>query len=413
MDSTPRNHQRCEEPTISRELAWLSVAYLFLFCGASHQQFLVAYLNETLGWGETIAQSVLGTVYVSFMFWRVLVGATIRRLGDYLSNVVGAATYPLFVLAVWVASYLSGPAGGVAIAFLAAAVWGWGAASMWLTSGAQVLDASRTSRYGFASGVFHASSNIGFALGVLLFDWLLRSQGGTVAAHRWRLGLTAAAMALGVLCLARLPRADAPRTVGLRTALRYMAHPRLRIAAFLMAASSVGFGLMLSVFPAFIRETLTHPLLSTAAFFPLARALLSLTGSPASDKWGRGAVLFVSFGIGAAGLGAASAVPAAWSAALAAFLLGLLGGLVPPVASALVGDVADSAERPSALGAVFFWRDLGVVLVFVVSITRALGGLSLDPRGLFGAFAVLFGVCAVLSAILVAHESRRDTAAHR
>jgi hypothetical protein len=343
------------------------------------------------------------------MVWRILVGYTLRPLGDYLSIVLGGLAYPIFAAAICGASYATG---GIPVvgAFAAAALWGWGAASMWLTSGAQVLDASKRSRYGMSSGVFHASSNVGFALGVLAFDAILRAGNGSLAAHRTRLLVTTAAMVVGCACLAALPRKDVERRVGVRTALRFMAHPRLRIASFLMASSSVGFGVMLSVFPNFVRETLTHPWLSTAAFFPLARALLSLTGSPASDRWGRGAILFVSFFIGSVGLGAAAAFPHAWTAGLAAFLLGLLGGLVPPVASALVGDIAKPEERPLALGAVFFWRDFGVVFVFAVSITRALVSVLVSERVAFAFFAALFGLSAVVSVLLIRLDARLEGA---
>ena len=166
--------------TISRELVWLSAGYFFLFFGASHQQFLVVYLRDTLGWSESIAQAVLGIVYASFAVWRLLIVHTLRPLGDYRSILLGAFTYPLFVLAIWGASYVTRVTWATVGVFLVAALWGWGAASMWLTSGARVLDASRRSRYGLASGIFYAAPNTGFALGILLFDYLLRTRGKTL-----------------------------------------------------------------------------------------------------------------------------------------------------------------------------------------------------------------------------------------
>jgi MFS family permease len=385
---------------------WLSAGYFFLFLGASHQQFLIVYLRDVVGWSDGSAQALLGSVYATFMVWRLLVGWTLR-IGDYLSILLGALTYPLFALVVWAASFAAHSPWWVGVAFLGAALWGWGAASMWLASGSVVLDAAKRSRYGAASGVFHAAPNFGFALGVFLFDSWLRAGAGTLGAHRSRLLVTAAAMGIGCMCLAAIPRHGVLRDSRVGGALRFMRHPSLRIASFLMASSSIGFGLMLSVFPDFVQGTMGGSLLGTAAFFPLARGVLSLTGSPFSDRWGRGAVLFVSFAVGAAGVALAALLPSVWTAGLAALLLGVLGGVVPPVASALVGDVAGSASRPLALGAVFFWRDFGVVLVFALSVTRALGALRADARTLFGGFASLFVLCACLSAALMRREATR------
>jgi MFS family permease len=163
---------------------------------------------------------------------------------------------------------------------------------------------------------------------------------------------------------------------------------------------------MLSVYPNYLRETVTLSVLSAAAFSPFARSVLSLTGSPFSDRWGRGRVLLVSFGVSALGVGIAVAYPSGWSASVAALMLGLQGGLVPPIATALIGDVTQPEERPAALGAVFFWRDLGVVMVFGVSILRASTGFTVDARTLMGAFAVLYAACAVISALLVRGQNR-------
>ena len=60
---------------------------------------------------------------------------------------------------------------------------------------------------------------------------------------------------------------------------------------------------------------------------------------------------------------------------------------------ALAGDIAEPERRPLLLGALFFWRDLGVV-------TAILGGqylrvLSGTVRGPLVAFGVAFSICAV------------------
>ncbi len=394
------------EPLITRQVAWLAVGFAFLFCGASHQQFLVNYLRGTLGWHESTAQALLATVYVSFAAWRLLVCHTLVRLGGARSILFGAATYPAFVLTILVASYAEGAAWATWLCFAAATAWGWGAASMWITSGTHVLSAAPKTRYGTATGFFYGGTNAGFAVGVVAFDALMRSSSSPVAGERWRLVATAGVMVVGIAVLTRVRPDDSRLPTRPGNPFRALAHPEMRVAAFLMFSGAVGFGLMLSVYPNYLRETVTLSVLSAAAFSPLARAVLSVTGSPFSDRWGRGRVLFVSFGVSALGVGVAVAYPSGWSASLAALMLGLQGGLVPPIATALVGDVTAPEDRPSALGAVFFWRDVGVVMVFGVSILRSSTGFTVEARALMGAFAALYAVCAVVSAFLVRGRGR-------
>lgn len=385
---------------------WLAVGFAFLFCGASHQQFLVNYLRGPLGWHESVAQALLATVYVSFAAWRLLVSHTLIRLGGRRSILLGAATYPAFVLAILAASYADGASWGVWLCFLAAAGWGWGAASMWITSGTHILSTASATRYGTATGVFYAGTNAGFAVGVLLFAYVLRSAPSPMVGERWRLLGTAAVMLVGLAVLTRVRPDDSRMPTRPGNPLRILARPELRMAAFLMFSGAIGFGLMLSVYPNFLREAVSLSVLSAAAFSPFARSVLSLTGSPFSDRWGRGRVLLVSFGVSALGVGIAVAYPSGWSASIAALMLGLQGGLVPPIATALIGDVTEPEERPAALGAVFFWRDVGVIMVFAVSIVRAATGFTIGARTLMGAFAVVYAGCAVISATLV--RGRRE-----
>ena len=380
---------------------WLAVGFAFLFCGASHQQFLINYLRGPLGWQESVAQVLLATVYVSFAAWRLLVSHTLIRLGGRRSILLGAATYPAFVLAILAASYSSGAAWGVWLCFAAASAWGWGAASMWITSGTHILSAARSTSYGTATGVFYAGTNAGFAVGVVLFAALLNWVPSPLTGERWRLLGTAAVMLVGIAVLTRVRPDDSQLPTRPGNPLRILARPELRMAAFLMFSGAIGFGLMLSVYPNYLRETVTLSVLGAAALSPLARAVLSLTGSPFSDRWGRGRVLLVSFGISATGVAISVVYPSGWSASVAALMLGLQGGLVPPIATALIGDVTEPEERPAALGAVFFWRDVGVVMVFAVSILRAATGFTIAARTLMGAFAVVYALCAIVCASLV------------
>ncbi len=88
---------------------------------------------------------------------------------------------------------------------------------------------------------------------------------------------------------------------------------------------------------------------------------------------------------------------------ISAFGLGLLGGLVPVAAMAIIGDSATKERRHLAFGALFFWRDMGVV--FSLCLGQFLLARLGDFRLCFLIFACIFILCAFLSMILVRRET--------
>jgi len=172
------------------DLALLSGGFFFIFLGPGAIQ---QHLDKILGDKRFY---VLATVYLSFCFWRVFIATTMDWLGDWLSEVLGAATYVLFVATMLVST--SWPA-----VLAAALVWGWGASSLWITSQSQLLDAMK--RYGAASGLFYSCLTGGQALGVALLalvaaGWRGGSPNQAILVISAVLGLP------GLLLIARVPR---------------------------------------------------------------------------------------------------------------------------------------------------------------------------------------------------------------
>jgi len=376
---------------LSRDLKVLSLAFFFIFMGASFQQFLIPYLQEATSWGRMKCSAILMVVYTAFIFWRIFVQYSIRALGDYLSIVLGSLTYSGFVATLYLAKQYP-------LLIIAAFVWGWGAASLWIVSSTQVLDAARKSRYGMASGIFYAATHAGFAVGVMVLGRMGERLGKDAV-----LLSALAAMGIGNAVMLFVPRKRVERETDIRVIFSMMRTAKVKIVGFFLFASSLGFGFLLGAFTGVAEERSFTYLANAAVFFPLARFAISFAGGTISDKLGRAKTLILAFVISSLGLSLAGLWSNIVTAGFSAFGLGLQGGLVPVAAMAIIGDSAVRERRHLAFGALFVWRDLGVVFsVFLGQYLRSLlGGF----RPCFLTFACIFLFCALLSIILVRREA--------
>ncbi|MGB9596139.1 MAG: MFS transporter [Candidatus Poribacteria bacterium] len=375
---------------LSRDLKILSIAFFFIFMGSSFQQFLIPYLQQSTQWSAMKCSVILMVVYSTFLFWRVFVNYTIKWLGDYISIFWGSLTYSGFMLSLYLTKQYP-------LIILSAFIWGWGAAALWITSSSQVLDASRSSQYGMASGIFYCATHLGFAFGVFILGNIGERLGGDYAV------LTAVfAIAIGNMLILFVPRRNTPRESNIGIAFTMMLAKKIKIVSFLLFASSLSFGLMLGTFSGVAQKYGFAYLAGTAVFAPIARAVLSLVGGIISDKLGRGKTLFISFAISAIGLLSAGIWSNVVTLAFSALSLGLQGGLVPVSAMAIIGDSVNTERRHLAFSATFVWRDLGVVLSLFLGqyISSKLGGFN----GTFIIFAGVFFICALISLSLIKHE---------
>ena len=378
---------------LSRDLKILSLAFFFLFMGASFQQFLRPYLQETTSWGTMKISAILITLYAVFMVWRIFIQYSIRWLGDYLSIVIGSLTYSGFALTLYLTKQYP-------LLIIAVVVWGWGGASLWITSSTQVLDAVRESRYGKATGIFYAATQLGFAVGVMMLG-RMKERFGIDAVPLAAL----AAMIIGNFVMLFVPRNRVQRETGVRAIFAIMRTTKARIVSFFLFSSSLGFGFLLGAFTgvAEAKEQSFVYLANAAVLFPLTRFVVSFTGGFISDKLGRAKTLVLPFVVSSLGLFLAGMWSNMFTIGISALGLGLLGGLVPVAATAMIGDSATRERRHLAFGALFFWRDLGVV--FSLFLGQFLLARLGDFRLCFFVFACIFVLCAFLSLILVRQEA--------
>jgi len=373
-----------------RELVVLSGAFFFLFLGPGAIQ---QHLDKVLGDKRFY---FLATLYLSFCIWRVFIGATIQALGDYLSELLGAAVYVAMVAALLVST--SWP-----VVLAAAAVWGWGGASLWITSQAQLLDASK--RHGASSGFFYAMLTGGQALGVGLLALLASHWPTLPSSLPLRQGLLTFCVILGlpgVLLIALTGRRRTERrSFSLGAFWRVARQKALVLVGVILLLSSLSYGVLLGVFSELSRTSAGSQWPAVA--FYVARVALCFPAGALADRIGKERVLKLSFLLAAAGI----LVAALWrsspglSLGICAAAMAAQGTLAQSNAMALMGDVAAAETRHMALGAVFFWRDLGVVMpLFVAGALKGCvagaGDVEAVFRGALFGFAAVFVVSAFL-----------------
>ena len=376
----------------------LSGSFLLIFMGAGAQQAsLVPYLEEFTDWSKLQRSLVIATVYLSMTIFRLGNVYLLRRWPQWKCSLVGASTYVFFTLAMlglyWLPSY--------PLALLAAAIWGWGGAAMWMGTTMQVLSlADRAKKHGTGMGVLYAATHLGWALGAIVLGAIF--EFGQPWGLTWLVYDAAAIMSLlGLGIMAWLPRPDEPLpempTWGALVSI--MSRAKAQIAAFLLFAASLAFGFMLGTFTDFVENTHgAQWMWITVSFYPFARMVLSFASGVMSERLSHGTVLAVGFFGGAAGMALPLAIAHPAALAVTALMLGLLNGAVPVVSTALIGTSAEQKRRPLTYGAMFTWRDLGVVTATVVGGILGLktGSMTLT----FGVFAVVFAACGVVSLVL-------------
>jgi len=369
-----------------RQLALLFAAFLPLFVGPGALQLHLSDLYRLSGRVVISKTAFLAISYGSMGVSRLLVGWTVRWVGDRAALIIGAGGYALFAIAQW-------PGLNRWWLVVVAMAFGFGGTWVWLVGGATVLDLSRRAAFGRGVGILYGCSAFAQGVGVLVLGLLITNghpRTAVVLAAGWGL------MAVAVFALRR-PAAVKRAPPSAAALLRFAADRRLIIVGVFLMVGSLPFGLILGAFRDHVHG-LGAPVWLVVPCFFLARAGLAVTGGQVVDRLGRGRTLAIAFAIGAAALFAVPWMEATAGLAVAALMMGLEMSLIPVAGTALVGDITSSPDRPMALGVLFFWRDAGAV-------TGLLGGAALaahlGPGGRgFPVFAAVLAVFALLSLTL-------------
>lgn len=386
-----------------RRLFLLSSTFFFIFAGAGAQQlYTVPYLKDCTEWTGLMRGLVVATVYISMMVFRLGNVYLLRNWSNRRLTFVGSLTYTTFTLVLlatfWLKSY--------PLAIIGAAVWGWGGAAMWAGTAMQVLEASdKGKRHGLNTGLLYAGTHGGWMTGVVVLGLVYEH-------HAWppyTLYIVAVAItAIGNVLAGMQPAsseafAEKPT---LRELMRVSSRAKVRIAGFLMAASAMAFGLMLSVFGDHVKlQYGVQYIWITAMLYPAGRMVLSIVGGALADRVGHGFLMSAGFVSAAVGMTIAAQWDSIVAMGVAALSLALLNGTVPVASTAMVGDSAERKRRPLAYGALFAYRDLGVVV-------SAIWGKVLMHEGgqfaqTFSTFTIVFIACGLVALLLQRYARER------
>ena len=377
-----------ERSLLSRDLLVLSGCFLFIFMGAgATQQFLVTNFAEQTGKTVTQCSWILAMVYFAGMVFRIYSAHTIRFLGMYRAIAFGLGTYTFFAFcAMLLDNYY--------LLLLAAGVWGWGAAAVWITSPTQIIQTTAAKRYGSAAGIFYSSVYIGQAIGVFLLGSLLK-QG--LSFERMLLVAVVISLVGNVISLV-LPRRNIPREAQPKVADVFGTLKTVKIweLAFIQFATSFGFGLVLSSIPSVAEEIGRADMiyLITLGYY-IGRIVASWAVGRLSDWMGRDKVMLCVFIGASVGL-----IPAIFTKSFAALslvsvVLGLQAGTVPTIVTAMVGDATDADRRHLVFAALSLLPSFGVGTTIVGSqyLRILLGGFN---RSLL-VYAIVFLICIFLT----------------
>ena len=384
-------------PAFSRNLYLLSATFFFIFMGAGAQQaYLVPYLRDVTTWSRLHCSTVIASVYLSMVVFRLLNLRLFSRWSDRRFTIVGSISYLLFTLAMWLVGHV--PSYPLAVA--AAWLWGMGAAMMWTGTAMQTLAIADEAggRHGTSMGILYSSTHAGWLTGAVVLGLVYKSlpPGRGPLLYLLAAGITLVGNALA--CFLPATGRAVRELPTFAAIIEVMSRGRARIASALQFLSALSYGLILGLFSDFIKEAYgAEWIWISVALYPATRMVMSFVGGHLADRLGHSLVLSGGFAAGALGLLVTVVWRSPYAVIVTGLTLGLLSSTVPVVASAIVGDAADKRRRPLAHAVLFSWRDLGVV---TAAVGANLLGLGVTLDGVFVTFTCVFAGCAVLSAFL-------------
>jgi MFS family permease len=373
-----------------KQIRILSLAFFFSYFGVGAiQPYLTPYLEKTAKLPGTQCVWILASVYLFGIIARLLAALLVNRFGARATVILGLALCTAF-------SWLIVVTTDFGILLVGAAVWGSGAACLWVAGTPMVLNVAAEGKYGSATSVLYAAVYLGQGAGVCFLGWVADTFG------KPQLFLAAACISvvanLVIVALpsqGRLAKVDQP---AFSEGFRALASAQGSIVSFMLLATMFGFGILLGNLSGSVAERSFGEvgLVTLGAY--IARFVCSLFAGPLSDRFGRTPLLAIAFGLCCAGLVAAGLWEHAGAKAIAAATLGVEMGVASVIVSALVGDWVPPNKRHMVLGTLFVWHGLGAALSLVLGqhLYSWLGGYQ--PT--FIVFGAVMGLCTILSVVL-------------
>lgn len=382
---------------MNRHLVLMSITFMFLFMGAGAVQPHLTLYFQSNGASAAQASFMFASVYFAFAATRFWAGYAAGYTGLMPGIRLGAFTYALYIAMV---SLFPHPA----VTSVAALIWGMGAAVMWTSSSAYLLNTAPGGRYGYAAGVQAFFLQTGIIIGILVLARVVGKDTGFGA------GLTfcTCACTVGALLTFSLVKVGAsPARVTIMDGWRILSDRRYLPFAFYLLATGTGYGIILNTFNRFGKAQFGDEAFRfTIILFYVAGALGPLVAGVLSDRGRRG--WYVAGGF-AAGIAACLIILVSKQAAVlavASFLLGLMFQVVPSMVTARIGDLTPQPLRPAAVAVIFLWRDIGVASAILAGALFTPDGKGLDLA--MKSYLPLFIFGGLIAVILTLREIQRE-----
>jgi MFS family permease len=378
-----------------RNLYFMFAAGLcFWACMASMLPVLPLYIQDL----KTTSQE-LGIIMGSFAIGLLLFRPQMGMLSDtkgrkfvFLLGILVAAIAPVLYLFAHNKLLLIGVRifHGISIAAFATAF------------SAMIADISPPQHRGEVIGTMSLSNPIGMAVGPMVGDWMLQSQG--YEACFW-LSCTLASLSFVFATQVQLPKqsgssssssADSPQGY-----LRFLGQPEFRTPTLMMLVVGSAFGILSAFVPLYLREN--HLSVTASAFYTSAAIMSFITRSIAgkqSDIHGRGR--FMTFGMATYGISMALLwlMQGDGWVIVSGLIEGIGGGMFLPVTIALITDRATPEMRGRIFSLCISGFDVGIFLA-----GPCLGGVA-DVIGYRGLFGVATGIVAIGIVFFITRSSK-------
>jgi MFS family permease len=334
----------------------LAIAVAFLFCGLDGgQHFLVPALR--LKGAEQLALTSFVVLYLAFFLASFVAPRVLMRLGPKSAIILGAATYPLFLLAATTTS--------VFLLLLSSAFTGIGAALLWNAISVLVDNYSKSDAIGKESSKVYGSVYVGGLIGAAIGAWLLPR----VASSSLFL-LYSAISAIGVVAFCFLPPVPVDKKAEAPTVRNLFAHD---VVWLLIPIATIYYVMMLSfsALKIYVQDLYDLQVVGeTGLAVRFGATMAALTSGWIADKLNKKSTIGASFLVGAFGI---MGVILSGPIGLLFFsaTVGLFFGSGYPLLAAFLKERVSKESYQRAMGAFHVYRTFGMTMGFVVPLFLA------------------------------------------
>jgi len=339
----------------NRQVKLLSIAFMLVFFGFTAAQQYVTTFFDSLGL-PSVGFNSLAILYLFFTVFSAVAGTIVSRYGARKVMLVSVLFYSLFIASL--------TTGYVYLVYIASALAGIAAATLWVSQGSYIIRLSGKRSYGTNTGFFSAIQSFGTVIGIFIAGFLINLY---LFKPTFLFLLTFPLLALIPLYLLEDIRPK-PKNNTLYMVRKSLTNPlALRIGLFRLSSYFV-LGIVVGILPIEIKNLLgivyIGPL--STLFYAIPIALTYFFGR-GSDLVGRMKMVPYSYIISILGLAILF-----FAGSLAWFVIGIVflalsSAILGPVSAALIGDISTEKNLESIASLFWIMSSMGIVISTFIS----------------------------------------------